>query len=103
VEGNSKDDYATTLRSHVIPFIGASRIAEMNRTAARNYVTALLDGGRSANTIGKCKVVLGRCSVWRSWTTADRCLQVGLVEGHSESRPFAAPTVGLVRSRRDSG
>jgi hypothetical protein len=56
VLGNSKDGYATTLRSHVIPFIGHARLAETNRTAARNYVTALLEGGRSANTIRKRSV-----------------------------------------------
>jgi hypothetical protein len=73
VEGNSKDDYAATLRSHVIPFIGASRLAEMNRTAARNYVTALLEGGRSANTIRKCKVAL---------------FGMAIVDGYLDINPF---------------
>ena len=76
VEGNSKDDYASTLRSHVIPFIGASRLAEMNRTAARNYVTALLEGGRSANTIRKCKVVLGAL------------FGMAIVDGYLDVNPF---------------
>ena len=34
-------------------------LAETDRTAARNYITALQEGGRSANTIRQAKVVLG--------------------------------------------
>jgi hypothetical protein len=59
VEGNTKDTYADTLRLHVIPFLGGCRLAETDRTAARNYITALQEGGRSANTIRQAKVVLG--------------------------------------------
>jgi hypothetical protein len=59
VEGNTKDTYKDTLRLHVIPFLGKVRLAEMNRTAARNYFTALEETGRSANTIRQAKVVLG--------------------------------------------
>ena len=58
-EGNTKDGYASTLRCNVVPLIGRARLAEFSRTAARNYVTALIEEGRSANTIRKCKVVLG--------------------------------------------
>jgi integrase len=58
VEGNTKDTYADTLRLHVIPFLGKARLAETNRTVARNYFTALEEGGRSANTIRQAKVVL---------------------------------------------
>ena len=53
-----KDTYADTLRLHVIPFLGGCRVAETDRTVARNYVTALLEEGRSANTIRQAKVVL---------------------------------------------
>lgn len=59
VEGNTKDTYADTLRLHVIPFLGACRLAEADRTVARNYVTALQEAGRSANIIRQTKVVLG--------------------------------------------
>jgi integrase len=58
VEGNTKDTYRDTLRLHVIPFLGKIRLAEMNRTVARNFFTALEEAGRSANTIRQAKVVL---------------------------------------------
>ncbi len=41
VEGNTKDTYSDTLRLHVIPFLGGVRLAETDRTVARNYITAL--------------------------------------------------------------
>ena len=59
VEGNTKDTYADTLRLHVIPFLGGCRLAETDRTVARNYITALQEAERSANTIRQAKVVLG--------------------------------------------
>jgi integrase len=59
VEGNTKDTYSDTLRLHVIPFLGGCRLAETDRTVARNYITALVEAGRSANTIRQAKVVLG--------------------------------------------
>ena len=46
VEGNTKDTYADTLRLHVIPFLGGCRLAETDRTVARNFITALV-GGRA--------------------------------------------------------
>jgi integrase len=58
VEGNTKDTCADTLRLHVIPFLGKVRLAETNRTVARNYFTALEEAGRSANVIRQSKVVL---------------------------------------------
>jgi hypothetical protein len=58
VEGNTKDTYSGTLRLHAIPFLGKVRLAEMNRTAARNYFTALEEAGRSPNSIRQAKVVL---------------------------------------------
>ncbi len=69
VEENTKD----TLRLHVIPFLGGCRLAETDRTVARNYITALQEGGRSANTIRQAKVVLGAMfgMAWRmgTWIT----------------------------------
>lgn len=59
VEGNTKDTYEGTLRLHVIPFLGSCRLAETDRTVARNYVTALQEAGRSANVIRQTKLVLG--------------------------------------------
>jgi hypothetical protein len=41
VEGNTKDTYADTLRLHIIPFLAKARLAETDRTVARNYFTAL--------------------------------------------------------------
>jgi hypothetical protein len=58
VEGNTKDNYAETLRRHVIPFLAKIRLAETDRTVARNYFTALEEAGRSANVIRQAKVVL---------------------------------------------
>jgi site-specific recombinase XerD len=58
VEANTKDTCEGTLRLHVVPFIGKVRLAEMDRTIARNYMTALQEEGRSANTIRQCKVAL---------------------------------------------
>ena len=59
VEGNTKDTYSDTLRLHVIPFLGGCRLAETDRTVARNFFTALQEEGRSANVIRQAKVVLG--------------------------------------------
>jgi hypothetical protein len=41
----------------VIPFLGGCRLAETDRAVARNYITALQEEGRSANTIRQAKVV----------------------------------------------
>jgi hypothetical protein len=75
VERNTKDTYSDTLRLHVLPFLGGCRLAETDRMVARNYVTALVEGGRSANTIRRAKVVFGPCSAWRrrtgTWTTTN--------------------------------
>jgi hypothetical protein len=43
----------------VIPFLGSCRLAETDRTVARNYIPALQESGRSANIIRQAKVVLG--------------------------------------------
>lgn len=58
VEGNTKDTYKTSLRCHIIPFLGRTRLAETTRTTARNYFTALEESGRSPSTIRHAKVVL---------------------------------------------
>jgi hypothetical protein len=77
----------------VIQFIGGSRLAETNRTAARNYVTALLEGGRSANTIRKCKAVLGAL------------FAMAIVDGYLDVNPFRespqAPAEQCVQGVRD--
>ena len=48
----------------------------MNRTAARNHVTGLIEAGRSANTIRKCKVMLGALS------------GMAIVDGYLDVNPF---------------
>jgi integrase len=58
VEGNTKDLYATMLRLHILPYLGKCRLAETDRTVARNFFTALEEAGRSANTIRQAKVAL---------------------------------------------
>lgn len=58
VEGNTKDTYAINLRLHVRPFLGKCRLADTDRTVARNYFTVLEESGRSANIIRQAKVVL---------------------------------------------
>ena len=46
VERNTKERYADTLRLHVIPFLGSCRLAETDRTVARNYITVLEEEGQ---------------------------------------------------------
>jgi site-specific recombinase XerD len=75
-EGNTKDGYGSTLRRNVVPLIGGARLAEFSRTAARNYVTALIEEGRSPNTIRKCKVVLGAL------------FAMAVAEGYLDENPF---------------
>jgi hypothetical protein len=43
----------------VIPFLGGCRLAETDRTVARNFIAALVEAGRSANTILQANVALG--------------------------------------------
>jgi hypothetical protein len=68
VEGNTKERYADTLRLHVIPFLGGYRLAETDRTAARNYVTALLEEGARQTRSGRPRSSCARCSAW-PWRT----------------------------------
>ena len=68
VEGNTKDTYKDTLRLHVIPFLGKVRLAEMNRTAARNYFTALEEQAGQRTRSGRPRSCSGPCSRWRSQT-----------------------------------
>jgi hypothetical protein len=58
VEGNTKDIYTDTLRLHIVPFLGKVRLAETDRTVARNYFTALKKAGRTPNRIRQAKVVV---------------------------------------------
>jgi site-specific recombinase XerD len=75
-EGNTKDGYGSTLRRNVVPLIGGARLAEFSQTAARNYATALIEEGRSPNTIRKCKVVLGAL------------FAMAVAEGYLDENPF---------------
>ncbi len=88
VEGNTKDAYADSLRLHVVPFIGGCRVAETDRTVARNYITALLEEGRSANTIRQAKVVL--------------CAMIGMTvaDGYVDYNPFHDVKIPKVPGRR---
>jgi integrase len=88
VEGNTKDTYADTLRLHVIPFLGGCRLAETDRTVARNYVTALQEGGRSANTIRQAKVVLGAM------------FGMAVADGYLDYNPFHDVKIPKVPGRR---
>ena len=88
VEGNTKDTYSDTLRLHVIPFLGGCRLAETDRTAARNYVTALQEEGRSANTIRQAKVVLGAM------------FGMAVADGYLDYNPFHDVRIPKVPGRR---
>ncbi len=88
VEGNTKDTYADTLRLHVIPFLGGCRVAETDRTVARNYVTALLEEGRSANTIRQAKVVL--CAMFG----------MAVADGYVDYNPFHDVKIPKVAGQR---
>jgi len=88
VEGNTKDTYSDTLRLHVIPFLGGCRLAETDRTAARNYVTALQEEGRSANTIRQAKVMLGAM------------FGMAVADGYLDYNPFHDVRIPKVPGRR---
>ena len=88
VEGNTKDTYSDTLRLHVIPFLGGCRLAETDRTVARNYITALQEAGRSANTIRQSKVVLGAM------------FGMAVADGYLDYNPFHDVKIPKVPGRR---
>jgi integrase len=88
VEGNTKDTYADTLRLHAIPFLGGCRLAETDRTVARNYITALQEAGRSANTIRQAKVVLGAM------------FGMAVADGYLDYNPFHDVKIPKVPGRR---
>lgn len=88
VEGNTKDTDADTLRLHVIPFLGGCRLAETDRTMARNYITALQEEGRSANTIRQAKVVLGAM------------FGMAVADGYLDYNPFHDVKIPKVPGRR---
>src|ERR1700746_1016645 len=83
-----QDTYADTLRLHVIPFLGGCRLAETDRTVARNYVTALQEEGRSANTIRQAKVVLGAM------------FGMAVADGYLDYNPFHDVKIPKVPGRR---
>jgi integrase len=88
VEGNTRERYADTLRLHVIPFLGGCRLAETDRTAARNYITVLEEEGRSANTIRQAKVVL--CAMFG----------MAVADDYVDYNPFHDVKIPKVRGRR---
>ena len=88
VEGNTKDTYADTLRLHVIPFLGGCRLAETDRTVARNFITALVEAGRSANTIRQAKVALGAM------------FGMAVADGYLDYNPFHDVKIPKVPGRR---
>jgi len=88
VEGNTKDTYADTLRLHVIPFLGGCRLAETDRTVARNFITALAEAGRSANTIRQAKMVLGAM------------FGMAVADGYLDYNPFHDVKIPKVPGRR---
>ncbi len=88
VEGNTKDTYSDTLRLHVVPFLGGVRLAETDRTVARNYITALQEEGRSANTIRQAKVVLGAM------------FGMAVADGYLDYNPFHDVKIPKVPGRR---
>ena len=88
VERNTKERYADTLRLHVIPFLGSCRLAETDRTVARNYITVLEEEGRSANTIRQAKVVL--CAMFG----------MAVADGYVDYNPFHDVKIPRVPGRR---
>jgi integrase len=88
VEGNTRERYADTLRLHVIPFLGGCRLAETDRTVARNYITVLEEEGRSANTIRQAKVVL--CAMFG----------MAVADGYVDYNPFHDVRIPKVPGRR---
>jgi hypothetical protein len=88
VEGNTKDTYEIMLRVHIIPFLGKVRLAETDRTVARNYFTALEESGRSANTIRQAKVTLAAM------------FTMTVSEGHLNFNPFHDMKTPKVKGRR---
>ena len=73
---------------HVIPFLGGCRLAETDRTVARNYITALQEEGRSANTIRQAKVVLGAM------------FGMAVADGYLDYNPFHDVKIPKVPGRR---
>ena len=65
-----------------------ARVAETDRTVARNYVTALLEEGRSANTIRQAKVVL--CAMFG----------MAVADGYVDYNPFHDVKIPKVAGQR---
>ena len=72
----------------MVPFLGGCRVAETDRTVARNYITALLEEGRSANTIRQAKVVL--CAMFG----------MAMADGYVDYNPFHDVKIPKVPGRR---
>ena len=72
----------------MVPFLGGCRLAETDRTVARNYITALQEAGRSANTIRQAKVVLGAM------------FGMAVADGYLDYNPFHDVKIPKVPGRR---
>jgi hypothetical protein len=72
----------------VIPFLGGCRLAETDRTVARNYITVLDEEGRSTNTIRQAKVVL--CAMFG----------MAVADGYVDYNPFHDVKIPKVPARR---
>lgn len=88
VEGNTKDIYEDTLRLHIIPFLAKVRLAETDRTVARNYFTALEEAGRTPNRIRQAKVVV------------QAMFTMAVFDGYLDSNPFHDVKTPKVPGRR---
>jgi integrase len=88
VEGNTKDIYTDTLRLHIIPFLGKVRLAETDRTVARNFFTALEEAGRTPNRIRQAKVVV------------QAMFTMAVSEGYLNANPFHDVKTPRVPGRR---
>ena len=86
--GEHQGHLCRQLRLHVIPFLGGCRLAETDRTVARNYITALQEAGRSANTIRQAKVVLGAM------------FGMAVADGYLDYNPFHDVKIPKVPGRR---
>ncbi len=59
LERSSVEDYERTLRLHIEPFIGASRLNTLNTAKLRAFEDTLRDEGRSASMVKRVMTTLG--------------------------------------------
>jgi hypothetical protein len=95
VEPNSKMTYAQLLHSHVYPFIGKRRVAEIGREAIHRLLTiALKEEGASQNTIVNVRTCLSAMMqmAWDHGYREDNPVQ-GIKLKHPPSGPIVVATV----------